>query len=56
MIISSVRSGATSLIAPTMVVLPTPNPPAIRIFTEAASWVFPAAGSESTNAIEYRSQ
>src|SRR2546422_11602877 len=30
---SSVRSGAISLTEPTMVVLPTPKPPAIRIFT-----------------------
>jgi hypothetical protein len=28
---SSVRSGRISLTAPTMVVLPAPNPPAIRI-------------------------
>ena len=30
---SSVRSGTISLTEPTMVVLPTPNPPAIRILT-----------------------
>ena len=29
--VSSVRSGRTSLIAPTSVVLPDPNPPATRI-------------------------
>ena len=30
---SSVLSGSISLTAPTKVVLPTPNPPAIRIFS-----------------------
>ncbi len=30
---SSVLSGAISLTAPTKVVLPTPNPPATRIFS-----------------------
>ena len=30
---SSVRSGSTSLTEPTIVVLPTPKPPAMRILT-----------------------
>src|SRR5690349_19025410 len=35
---SSVRSGSISEIASTNVVLPTPNPPAIRILTGDSSW------------------
>src|SRR5690606_40643634 len=34
---SSVRSGATSLTAPTMVVFPTPNPPGTSIFTASGA-------------------
>src|SRR4051812_3004841 len=36
-IVSSVRSGRISLTEPTRVVLPTPNPPTITIFTAAAT-------------------
>lgn len=35
--LASVRSGMISETAPTNVVLPTPNPPAMTIFVEAAS-------------------
>src|SRR3954452_10969574 len=56
---SSVRSGGISLIVPTMVVLPTPSPPAIRILTAAAgnSEPLPAgrfADSDPPNAIDHR--
>src|SRR3954452_11709381 len=47
---SSVRSGGISLTVPTMVVLPTPNPPAIRILS--ADW--PRRRSEIADAIENR--
>src|SRR5256885_4732868 len=50
---ASVRSGGISEIAPTVVVLPTPNPPAMTIFTGVGGRRLPAAGSancfESTN-------
>src|SRR5436190_7292883 len=46
---SSVRSGGISLTAPTMVVLPTPNPPATRILTATASRI----GSEVADAIQH---
>src|SRR5690606_26260567 len=58
-ITSSVRSGATSLTEPTMVVLPAPKPPAIRILIAAgmrSSSAAEARGSESLDAIEYRLQ
>src|SRR5882672_1156642 len=52
-IAASVRSGGISEIAPTVVVLPTPNPPAMTIFTGVGGRRLPAAGSangfESTN-------
>src|SRR4051794_591836 len=48
---SSVRSGVISLIVSTMVVLPTPKPPAMRIFVDC--WPTPpATGSKLFNAIE----
>lgn len=50
---SSVRSGVISLSAATIVVLPTPNPPAMRIFTEAARG---RELSKFSDAIEYSSQ
>src|SRR5690606_27330427 len=43
---SSVRSGLISLIDPTRVVLPTPNPPAMRILSATGS-------SESTESIDH---
>ena len=43
---SSVRSGRVSLTAPTMVVLPTPKPPATRILIAVGSGVAPAGRSE----------
>src|SRR3954447_5543531 len=45
---SSVSSGATSLTEPTMVVLPTPNPPAMRIFKAVGM-----TGSEPTDTIHH---
>src|SRR5436309_1037024 len=48
---SSVRSGRISLTAPTRVVLPTPNPPATRIFSARAG-----VGSEGSEAIDHFSQ
>src|SRR5450755_531071 len=45
---SSVCSGRTSLIAPTSVVLPAPNPPATRILNAASERsVVPSEGPES---------
>src|SRR5450755_2975030 len=45
---SSVHSGRTSLIAPTNVVLPAPNPPATRILNAASERsVVPSEGPES---------
>src|SRR5690606_41888517 len=46
---SSVLSGSISLTAPTSVVLPTPNPPAMTIFTDG--W---PARSERAEAIQQR--
>ena len=40
---SSVRSGVISLIVSTMVVLPTPKPPAMRIFVDCCPTPAPAA-------------
>src|ERR1700761_3101166 len=48
---SSVSSGRTSLIALTSVVLPAPNPPAMRIL--CADRDPPAGGSEGAEAIDY---
>src|SRR6266851_2098067 len=48
---SSVRSGRTSLIAPTSVVLPAPNPPAMRILNEARGTS--AAPLEGAKAMQY---
>src|ERR1700727_2739897 len=49
---SSVRSGRTSLIAPTSVVLPAPKPPATRILNRvmpgAAPGRLPSEGSKTT--------
>src|SRR5262249_55434412 len=47
---SSVCSGRTSLIAPTSVVLPTPNPPAIRILKKAKK--MSAKSSESAEPMQ----
>jgi len=41
---SSVRNGLISLMAPTSVVLPTPKPPAMRIFAVDGTWPGPAPG------------
>src|SRR4051812_16184815 len=49
---SSVRSGRISLTAPTMLVLPTPNPPATRIFT-ASGMAAPRLGSERLESIQH---
>src|SRR6266508_6290770 len=46
---SSVRSGAISLTVPTIVVFPTPNPPAISILTARAS----RTGLEVADTIEH---
>jgi hypothetical protein len=54
--ISSVRNGRISLTDPTMVVLPTPNPPAIKILTALADRVCVTDVSELTNAIKNRLQ
>src|SRR5690349_402315 len=54
--ISSVRSGGISLTEPTRVVLPTPNPPATRIFRADVPSGDRAAGSKPTDAIKYRLQ
>src|ERR1022692_2361696 len=51
---SSVRSGRTSLIAPTRVVLPAPKPPAMRILN-AVSWPTPAP-SEGAEPMQYLPQ
>src|SRR5690606_12172946 len=51
-ITSSVLSGVISLIEPTIVVFPAPNPPAMRTLSAAGSSVGPR--SESLDAIEYR--
>src|ERR1700728_3877011 len=57
---SSVRRGFISVSAPTRVVLPTPNPPAIRILmaTGAGLWWRPAGrvASKSSEAIGYLSE
>src|SRR4051812_12527075 len=50
---SSVRSGLISLTAPTRVVLPTPNPPATRIFTASGMAAAPREGSERLESIEH---
>ncbi len=53
---SSVRSGVISLTAPTMVVLPTPKPPAMRIFTvsgAAADAAGEAAVSDPAKAVPH---
>src|SRR5579859_5774298 len=47
---SSVRSGRTSLIAPTRVVLPDPKPPAMRIFCAMNTG---AGASECAEPIQY---
>src|SRR5215831_11465818 len=49
---SSVRSGRISLIALTIVVLPTPNPPAMTILT-GVNWLSSAAPSERAEPIEH---
>src|SRR5690348_11559203 len=49
---SSVRNGGISLTDATIVVLPTPKPPATRSFT-ADTWRS-TEGSEPTNAIDHR--
>src|SRR6202023_3073074 len=51
---SSERSGRTSLIALTSVVLPTPNPPAMRILNAARGPSAP--GSESLEAMQHLPQ
>ena len=51
---SSVRSGPTSLIALTSVVLPTPKPPAMRILKAASGP--PGPGSESPEPIQHLPQ
>lgn len=48
---SSVRSGRISLTAPTRVVLPTPNPPATRIFRARAE-LSAFVSSECSEAID----
>src|SRR3954463_4267394 len=50
---SSVRSGLISLTAPTMLVLPTPNPPATRIFTASGMAAPPREGSERLESIQH---
>src|SRR6202020_2344469 len=52
---SSVCSGRTSLIAPTSVVLPAPNPPATRILwaVKAGTAAAPPRVSERAEAIQY---
>src|SRR3954451_18435562 len=54
---SSVRSGAISLTDPTMVVLPTPKPPAMRILTVSGAVGAPAvsvaSGSEPAKAFPH---
>src|SRR2546423_367334 len=47
---SSVRSGRISLTEPTIVVLPAPNPPAMRIFSASIGG---AARSERTESIDH---
>src|SRR5271169_6377378 len=51
---SSVRSGRTSLIALTSVVLPTPKPPAMRILNAASGP--PGPGSESPEPMQHLPQ
>src|ERR1700722_295171 len=55
--VSSVRSGRTSLIAPTSVVLPDPNPPATRMLCAIkvgfAAGALSGAMSERAEAIQY---
>src|SRR5215475_2495034 len=51
--VSSVRSGRISLIARTSVVLPTPNPPAIKILVVTGGRSRPASGSESFEPIKH---
>src|SRR5580700_4401679 len=48
---SSVHSGRTSLIAPTRVVLPAPNPPATTILKTASG--LPLPSSEGTEPIQH---
>src|SRR5579875_1176293 len=50
--VSSVRSGRTSLIAPTSVVFPEPNPPATRILC-AVNAAPPSGPSKCAEPIEY---
>src|SRR4051795_11285516 len=49
---ASVRSGTISETDPTSVVLPTPNPPAMTIFVEAAARPTPRGTLECTESTE----
>src|SRR3954447_20287244 len=49
---ASVRSGTISETEPTKVVLPTPNPPAMTIFVDAAARLTPGEALESTESTE----
>src|SRR5690242_4716795 len=49
---ASVRSGTISETDPTRVVLPTPNPPAMTIFVDAAVRLTPGEALESTESTE----
>src|SRR3954449_10816698 len=49
---ASVRSGTISDTEPTRVVLPTPNPPAMTIFVDAAVRLTPDEALESTESTE----
>src|SRR6202167_5851565 len=49
---SSIRSGRISLIAPTIVVLPTPNPPAMRILNGVKT-LLSGVSSEGSEPIEH---
>src|ERR687890_443882 len=52
-ITASVVNGVISLTAPTRVVLPTPNPPAITIFTAWGAPFLPGPASDLTEAIQH---
>src|SRR5690348_2172787 len=53
---SSVRSGLTSLIAPTRVVFPTPKPPAMRILAVDGTHASSGASSKRFESIEHHPQ
>src|SRR5258708_26064791 len=54
--VSSVRSGRISLIAPTRVVFPTPNPPAMRILDVAGTTSAAVPRSECLKSIQHLPQ